>query len=68
MAYIPLKIKSFKVLKIKNMTYKDGHKNKLCMFAFYVKHAADMKAFVPVLASGNFRQALAYLKFSIRVN
>lgn len=44
------------------------NKNKLCMFAFYVEHTSDMKAYVPILASGIFRQALAYLKFPSSVN
>lgn len=67
MDHIPLKIKWFKGLKNYEL-YKDKPKNKLCVFAFYVEHTSDLKAYVPVLASGNFRQALPYLKFSLSVN
>ena len=38
------------------------------MFAFYVQHTSDMKTYVPILAPGIFRQALAYLKFLSSVN
>lgn len=67
MHHISLKIKWFKGLKNYEL-YKDKPKNKLCVFAFYVEHTSDLKANVPGLASGNFRLALSYLKFSLSVN
>lgn len=53
MDHIPLKIKWFKGLKNYEL-YKDKPKTKLWVFAFYVEYTSDLKAYVPVLASGNF--------------
>lgn len=62
MAPIPLKIIQWlcKRLKIQNYEfYKDEHTNKSCVFVFYITHTSDMKTYVPILASGIFRQASA---------